>query len=135
VRWDALKCYIRGHTINFSAMRSKKLSLHQDTIEKLLKQEEQKLQLLQNSSNFSVIMNKISSYQNELDKMIENQTKRAIIRSKARWIENGEKIQSICVGGCSASGALPPNLCLPTAAGDSAPRPPRCYSPLLLQLW
>jgi len=30
--------------------------------------------------------------------------------------------------------ASPPNPCLLSAAGGSAPRPPRCYSRLLLQL-
>jgi len=34
----------------------------------------------------------------------------------------------------SASGAPPPNPCLPPAAGGSGPRPPCCYSRLLLQL-
>jgi len=33
-----------------------------------------------------------------------------------------------------ASGAPPPNPRLPPAAEGSAPRPPRCYSRLLLQL-
>jgi len=35
----------------------------------------------------------------------------------------------------SASGAPSPNSRLPPAAGGSAPRPPRCYSRLLLQLY
>jgi len=34
----------------------------------------------------------------------------------------------------SASGALPPNSRLPLTAGGSAPKPPRGYSPLILQL-
>jgi len=34
----------------------------------------------------------------------------------------------------SASGATSTNPRLPPAAGGSAPRPPRCYSRLLLQL-
>jgi len=33
----------------------------------------------------------------------------------------------------SASGLRPSNPCLPSTAGGSAPRPPRCYSRLLLQ--
>jgi len=34
----------------------------------------------------------------------------------------------------SATGDPPPNRRLPPAAGGSSPRPPRCYSCLLLQL-
>jgi len=84
IRWEALKCYYSWVYNKFFRNEKKKLSLHQDTIEKFLKQEEQKLQLLQNTSDSSVIMNKISSYQNELDKMIDNQTKGAIIRSRTK---------------------------------------------------
>jgi len=36
----------------------------------------------------------IETYQNEMDELMENKTKGAIIRSKAKWSEFGEKIQN-----------------------------------------
>ena len=66
------------------------LPAKQDNFENLIKHEEQKL-LLATTSQSSSIMQKIASFQNELNNLLENRTKVAIVRSKARWAEHGEK--------------------------------------------
>ena len=81
---------MRGHTISFSSNKKKMLSAKQDNLENLIKHEEQKL-LFATISQPSLIMQKIASFQNELNNLLENRTKGAINKSKARWVEHGEK--------------------------------------------
>ena len=88
VRWEALKCFLRGHIISYSAEKKKRMFAKQTILENLIKQEEQKLL---SSSDESVVMNKIKSFQNDLDSLVQNRTKGAIIRSRCRWAENGEQ--------------------------------------------
>ena len=64
LRWEALKCCVRGHTISFSSNKKKMLSAKQDNLESLIKHEEQKL-LFATTSQSSLIMQKIASFQNE----------------------------------------------------------------------
>ena len=90
IKWEALKCCVRGHTISFSLNKKKMLSAKQDNLENLIKHEELKF-LFATTCQSSLIEQKIASFQNELNDLLENRTKSAIVRSKARWVEHGEK--------------------------------------------
>ena len=62
--------------------------MKQDALKNLIKYEETNL-LTTNDTKTTI--DKISFYQNELENLVQNQTKGAIVRSRARWAENGEK--------------------------------------------
>ena len=87
-RWEALKCFLRGHTINYSCRKKKMLSMRQDALENLIKYEETNLLT---TNDTKTIIDKISFYQNELENLVQNRTKGAIVRSRIGWAENGEK--------------------------------------------
>ena len=60
-RWEALKFFLRGHTINYSC-RKKKMSMRQDALENFIKYEETNL-LTTNDTQTTIY--KISFYQNK----------------------------------------------------------------------
>ena len=93
IRWEALKCCVRSHTISFCLNKKKMLSAKQDNLANLIKHEKQKL-LLATTSQSSLIMQKIASFQNELKNFFENRTKGSIVSSKACWVKHGEEIPS-----------------------------------------
>ena len=79
-RWEALKCFLRGHTINYSCRKKKMLFMRQDALENLIKYEETNL-LTTNDTKTTI--DKISFCQNELKNLVQNQTTGAIVRSRA----------------------------------------------------
>ena len=87
-RWEALKCFLRGRTINYFCRKKKMLSMRQEALENLIKYEETNL-LTTNDTQTSI--DKISFYQNEVENLVQNRTKGSIVRSGVRWVENGEK--------------------------------------------
>ena len=68
--------------------KKKTLSMRQDALENLIKYEETNLLT---TNDTQTAMDKISFHQNELENLVQNRTKRAIVRSRTRWAENGEK--------------------------------------------
>ena len=78
MRWEVLKCFLRGHTINYSYRKKKMLSMRKDALENFIKYEETNL-LTTNDTQTTI--DKISFYQNELENMAQNRTKGAIVRS------------------------------------------------------
>ena len=83
-----MKCFLSGHAINYSCGKKKIFSLRQDALENLIKYEETNL-LTRNDTKTTI--DKTSFYQNQLENLVQNRTKGAMLRSKARWAENGEK--------------------------------------------
>ena len=87
LRWDFIKSELRGFTVQYSARKGKekrefKLSLERD------------LYNLQNQLIDSMSSSTVERYQyikDELEKIEELETKGAILRSKVRWSEAGEK--------------------------------------------
>ena len=85
--WETLKCQIRGFALRFASRKKKsKINIMQvlekriNFLENVLKDnysDETELQLMQ--------------VRDELNKYIEEKTKGAMIRSKCRWYEDGEK--------------------------------------------
>ena len=88
MRWEALKCFLRDHTINYSCRKKKMLSVRQDALENLIKYEETNLLT---TNDIQTTLRKISFYQNELENLVQNRTKGAIVKTRARWAKNGEK--------------------------------------------
>ena len=78
MRWEVLKCFLRGHTINYSYRKKKMLSMRKDALENFMKYEETNLLT---TNDTQTTLDKISFYQNELENMAQNRTKIAIVRS------------------------------------------------------
>ena len=78
---------IRGMTIPYSAKKKKENKLKE---EKLLKQISV-LETITQQSNSSVLMEMLDEYKKELENLRNELMKGILIRSKARWIEHGEK--------------------------------------------
>ena len=68
-RWEALKCFLRGHIINYSCRKKKMLSVRQDALENLIKYEETNLLTINDTQT---TINKILLYQNELENLVQN---------------------------------------------------------------
>ena len=89
IRWDALKCVIRGHTIQYSSPKRRRLLMKQKSLE-------QKMQLLQNLLSYCLpnvrekLIENIQACQIELYQFHELETKEAMVRSRAKWFEKGE---------------------------------------------
>ena len=85
--WDTLKCQIRGTSLNFSARKKRSKCNKIAVLERRLQQLEQKL--LENYAPDTEAL--ITEVKNELNEYIEEKTRGAMIRSKCRWYEEGEK--------------------------------------------
>ena len=85
--WDTMKCKIRGASIKFSSDKKKSKKNKIEIYEKKLKYFEQKI----SEENTQENINRIEEIKNELEKYTIEATKGAMIRSRARWCEEGEK--------------------------------------------
>ena len=85
--WDTIKCQIRGFALRFT---SRKKHSRDNIIQAL----EKRLIYLENSfskSHSNETEEQILLVKEELEKVIEEKTKGAMIRSRCRWFEEGEK--------------------------------------------
>nr|CAB3264543.1 pol-like protein [Phallusia mammillata] len=89
-RWDALKAVIRGVSIGFSARVKKENTSRQNELELGIKAFEDEL-VRANTPADQKLVTELTQLKNDLDNLIENKTKGAIIRSRALWAEKGEK--------------------------------------------
>ena len=90
ILWETLKCVIRGETIKFCALRKKNQNRKQHLLESKLNT----MELLLNNclTNEKInLMSRINNMRNELNQFIQNDAKGAAVRSRARWMEFGEK--------------------------------------------
>ena len=85
--WDTMKCKIRGASIKFSSDKKKSKKNKIEIYEKKLQFFEQKLIVENTQEN----INRIEEIKNELEKHTIEITKGAMIRSRVRWCEEGEK--------------------------------------------
>ena len=85
--WDTIKCQIRGYCLNYSAKKKKSKTNIIQALEKRLQNLEDTL-----AETFSAeTEHQINLVKEDLDKYIEDKTKGAMIRSRCRWYEEGEK--------------------------------------------
>ena len=86
LRWDLIKMEIRGFTVKYSKNKSRerKSTFLQNRINELFKRAEAE-------PNNKHIICEIQSIRLRLKKIMQHKTKGAILRSKVRWYENGER--------------------------------------------
>ena len=85
--WDTIKCQIRGFSVNYSAKKKKsKINIIQ-VLEKRL----QRLENILTETWSAEVEQQVNQVKEELDKYLEDKTKGAMIRSRCRWYEEGEK--------------------------------------------
>ena len=82
--WDALKCEIRGITIEYSIKKARSRKQYVKDLNEEMKRLENKLDKEDVKETYDTI-------KNELGQIEEEKLRGNIIRSKAQWIEEGEK--------------------------------------------
>ena len=85
--WDTIKCQVRGFSLKYSAQKKKSKTNIIAALEKRLQHLENTLAVTSSAD----VEEQISQVREELDKYIEDKTKGAMIRSRVRWFEEGEK--------------------------------------------
>ena len=88
LRWDLVKKEVRGFTIAYAKRKAKKVRNEEKKLQ------EQLNELLAQSAQYKnnpLLRTKIQSTQMRLKRITDQKVKGAILRSKVRWVENGEK--------------------------------------------
>ena len=88
-QWDALKCVITGISMEYFARKKKERKKEKDHLNKEI--EIMKSQLSENVSKNKQLLTTIADLEDKLDKLYDFETKGLIIRSRVRWLEEGEK--------------------------------------------
>ena len=88
--WESLKCVIRGETIKYCAIKKKQRNKLQLLLESKISTLESRLHNY-DPIDRNDILSSINTARNDLDQLLENNTKGASVRSRARWIEFGKK--------------------------------------------
>ena len=87
IMWDFIKYKIRKETISFSKNKSKCSRRHEQYLNEQIKRLEETIPFDESEENIS----KLENFKTELDDLYNKRTNGAILRSKARWHEEGEK--------------------------------------------
>ena len=85
--WDTVKCQIRGVSIQFSARKKKS----KENLIKIFEKRIYDLEQRNDTYNDMDIEEQLRETKAEFNKLIEEKTKGAMIRSKATWCEEGER--------------------------------------------
>ena len=85
--WDALKCTITGVCIEYCSRKKKERNAKKTNLLKDI----EKINLLIDKNPSSEVLSQLDQLQLELNKIIDFETKGNIIRSRSRWMEEGEK--------------------------------------------
>ena len=88
--WESLKCVIWGETIKCCSIKKKQRNKLQLFLESKISAVESRLHNC-DPIDRNDILSSINTARNNLDQLMENNTKGASVRSRARWIEFGEK--------------------------------------------
>ena len=87
LQWDYIKAEIRSYTVQYSSYKNKQRRAFKQKLEN-------DLMIIQNQLHQELSDLKVDEYRyvkEELEKIEEIETKGAILRSRARWTEDGEK--------------------------------------------
>ena len=87
LRWERVKLLIKNASISYSKQKS-------FTVKQKIKKLEDEIEKMETNDSFLIDMNRKRDLEQELDNLYENKIKGAYVRSKARWIEKGEKNNS-----------------------------------------
>ena len=87
ILWETIKCVVRGDTIRYSVRKAKERNNLQETLEKDIA----KLELQYSETIDTNVFNILEVKKRELETIYNYRARGAMIRSKARWVEDGEK--------------------------------------------
>ena len=87
--WDSMKCFIAGISIEYSARKKKERKKEKDQL--LNEIDKTKLQLSNDLTTNDSLLQKLEQLEDKLNKIYDFETKGLIIRSRVRWLEEGEK--------------------------------------------
>ena len=84
---------IREKSISYAAAKNFKTKSREDELHKVIVDLERELDgnIARSEVQKSLLQTKLDNLKNELDKIIEHRTKGAILRSRTRWYNEGEK--------------------------------------------
>ena len=85
--WDFLKCHIRGKSISFSSLKSKQRRKQENNL--IVEISSLGKRLVQSPTMETKKM--LDEKMKNLETLIETKTAGVMLRSKARWVEHGEK--------------------------------------------
>ncbi len=88
LKWDVIKMEIRSYTIQYSKRKAK---IERDKENQLLIKLNNLQEKLSSSKNNHILLSEYYALKVKLDKFLNTKIKGTIVRSKARWYENGEK--------------------------------------------
>ena len=91
LKWDVIKMEIRSFTVQYS---KRKARLEKDKENQLLTKLNDLQEKLCSSRNDLNLLNEYYTLKAKLEKLLNKKIKGTILRSKARWYENGEKNSS-----------------------------------------
>ena len=92
IRWNALKCYLRGCTVAYSKNKMKHITRYGKILPIFLQNTENLLINAGNQHEKSLLQTLIALQENELDEHFEHRTEGQIVGSRAKWAKLGEKI-------------------------------------------
>ena len=87
IRWDALKCYLRGCTVAYSKNKMKQITRFRKNLQNLLQNAENLSINVGDQHEKKLLQTLIALQQNELEKHFEHLAQGQIVRSRAKWAE------------------------------------------------
>ena len=91
LRWEMIKMEIRSITISFAARKAKEFRKQESDLQKRLDEIDKSISNSCDNQNIEDKLNEFDKLKNEFNRLYEIKGKGAIFRSKARWVEYGEK--------------------------------------------
>ena len=91
--WDVIKMKVREKSVSYAAIKSSRIRSREDILYKKIADLEKKIdeKIFCAVEQMSQLQTKLDDYRNEIERIIEYRTKGAILRSKTRWHNEGEK--------------------------------------------
>ena len=91
LRWELIKMEIRSITISFAARKAKEFRKQESYLQKRLDVIDKSISNSCDNQNIEDKLKEFDKLKNEFNRLYEIKGKGAIFRSKARWVEYGEK--------------------------------------------
>ena len=91
LRWELIKMEIRSITISFAARKAKEFRKQESYLQKRLDVIDKSISNSCDNQNIEDKLKEFDKLKNEFNRLYEIKAKGAIFRSKARWVEYGEK--------------------------------------------
>ena len=88
LRWDLIKMEIRGFTVKYSKIKARKQRHEEEILQNKIND---LISRAEKSRNNKQILCELNSAKARLKRIIEHKTRGKIIRSRARWHEQGER--------------------------------------------